>query len=475
MGTLDVRLHDKDSSVAASSDKRQALDVKLAKDIVRLCVEEGERTVRKQVKVDGIVLRDKGKIRYESVVVRRPTITSRLGHVTQLRQFVRCAVLGLPYKDNDVTLRLNDPDSVSKFIEAFCADLEAATTIYKAEMRSASVQAGYVVPKAAAVMEDTVYDLVAVAVEESSEIAQLVLSEDFQIGLRQGPRSSPTFSATLKLGSFLKKMIELINDLRSGDGSVGKLLDSADKLCLPDTLQRKFVAAVAGQRGIPYFKKMLPEPLHLLLRVADKLISLNAIFQYLVTGRKQDLINAYNAAGEIVRFRRKAFIMSRYADALAAKGQAVAGWAEVEARGARYEDARRMSTIFALAVLTPQNRRAQTIVQRTQSAAGSAFDSLVDTSKPLPVVDHLAMLFILGTTVITVTVNLNAAVIGFTVAFHLLRKVGGERWQFSDLTVGESDQQPHIWCCLGIFRLALTTSLADESKHVRNTIDSEAE
>jgi hypothetical protein len=109
MGTLDVRLHDKDSSVAASSDKRQALDVKLAKDIVRLCVEEGERTVRKQVKVDGIVLRDKGKIRYESVVVRRPTITSRLGHVTQLRQFVRCAVLGLPYKDNDVTLRLNDP------------------------------------------------------------------------------------------------------------------------------------------------------------------------------------------------------------------------------------------------------------------------------------------------------------------------------------------------------------------------------
>jgi hypothetical protein len=61
-------------------------------------------------------------------------------------------VLGLPYKDNDVTLRLKDPDSVSKFIEAFCADLEAATTIYKAEMRSASVQAGYVVPKAVAVM-----------------------------------------------------------------------------------------------------------------------------------------------------------------------------------------------------------------------------------------------------------------------------------------------------------------------------------
>jgi hypothetical protein len=56
-----------------------------------------------------------------------------------------------------------------------------------------------------------------------------------------------------------------------------------------------------------------------------------------------------------------------------------------------------------------------------KSAGKSTFETLVDVNKPLPSVGHLAMMFIMGTTVVTVTINLNAAVGTFTILFHLLK------------------------------------------------------
>jgi hypothetical protein len=140
-----------------------------------------------------------------------------------------------------------------------------------------------------------------------------------------------------------------------------------------------------------------------------------------------------------VEHRRAA--VQRYADALTRRGEQAAGWAEVEASERarqRGDDARRQSVLFAEAAVTPRQRMTRALVQRTQSAGQSAFSTLVDTSKPLPHVGHVAMLFILGTTLVTVLVNLNAAVGTFTLAFHLLRVCGGGRFAVDDLTIVES-------------------------------------
>ena len=61
--------------------------------------------------------------------------------------------------------------------------------------------------------------------------------------------------------------------------------------------------------------------------------------------------------------------------------------------------------LFAEAMVTPRQRMTRALVQRTQSAGQSAFSTLVDTTKPLPHVGHLAMVFIVGTTLVTVLVN----------------------------------------------------------------------
>ena len=140
-----------------------------------------------------------------------------------------------------------------------------------------------------------------------------------------------------------------------------------------------------------------------------------------------------------IEHRRAA--VQRYADALTRRGETAAGWAEVEASERarqRGTDARRESMLFAEAMVTPRQRMTRALVQRTQSAGQSAFSTLVDTTKPLPHVGHLAMLFIVGTTLVTVLVNLNAAVGTFAVAFHALRKCGGGRFAVDDLTIVES-------------------------------------
>ena len=140
-----------------------------------------------------------------------------------------------------------------------------------------------------------------------------------------------------------------------------------------------------------------------------------------------------------IEHRRAA--VQRYADALTRRGETAAGWAEVEASERarqRGTDARRESMLFAEAMVTPRQRMTRALVQRTQSAGQSAFSTLVDTTKPLPHVGHLAMFFIVGTTLVTVLVNLNAAVGTFAVAFHALRKCGGGRFAVDDLTIVES-------------------------------------
>lgn len=140
-----------------------------------------------------------------------------------------------------------------------------------------------------------------------------------------------------------------------------------------------------------------------------------------------------------VEHRRAA--VQRYADALIAKGEQAAGWAEVEASGRahlRGDDERRQSVMFAEYALSAPQRMTRALVQRTQSAGHSAFSTLVDTSKPVPRVGHVAMLFILGTTLVTVMVNLNAAVGTFSLAFHLLRKCGGGKFAVDDLTIVET-------------------------------------
>jgi hypothetical protein len=140
-----------------------------------------------------------------------------------------------------------------------------------------------------------------------------------------------------------------------------------------------------------------------------------------------------------VEHRRAA--VQRYADALIAKGEQAAGWAEVEASEQAYlrgDEERRKSVMFAEYALSAPQRMTRALVQRTQSAGSSAFSTLVDTSKPLPCVGHLAMLFILGTTVVTVMVNLNAAVGTFSLAFHLLRKLHGGKFAIDDLTIVET-------------------------------------
>ena len=140
-----------------------------------------------------------------------------------------------------------------------------------------------------------------------------------------------------------------------------------------------------------------------------------------------------------VEHRRAA--VQRYADALIARGEQAVGWAEVEASGQahlRGDDERRQSVLFAEYALSAPDRMTRALVQRTQNVGQSAFSTLVDTSKPLPRVGHIAMLFILGTTVVTVTVNLNAAVGAFSLAFHLLRKFQGGKFAVDDLTIVET-------------------------------------
>ena len=140
-----------------------------------------------------------------------------------------------------------------------------------------------------------------------------------------------------------------------------------------------------------------------------------------------------------VEHRRAA--VQRYADALIAKGERAAGWAEVEASEQahlRGDDERRRSVMFAEYALSAPQRMTRALVQVTQNAGYRAFSTLVDTSKPLPHVGHIAMLFILGTTVVTVAVNLNAAVGTFSLAFHLLQKCGGGKFAIDDLSIVES-------------------------------------
>ena len=77
------------------------------------------------------------------------------------------------------------------------------------------------------------------------------------------------------------------------------------------------------------------------------------------------------------------------------------------------------------------------VLQEDMRAGGKrSFSTLVDTSRPLPQVDDVEMFFIVGTTAVTVTVDLNYAVGGFTLLFHALR-----RWsvlEINDLSSAES-------------------------------------
>lgn len=142
--------------------------------------------------------------------------------------------------------------------------------------------------------------------------------------------------------------------------------------------------------------------------------------------------------------------VARYEKALSSHGYMVATWdaderAQLEAEVRRQHEAREEGRSQFARKLRELRRSAKRIGVATA-------DNLVDESKDLPSVSHLEMFMIMGTTVVTVSVNLNAAVISFTVLFHVLKARYGDavRDLSSEETQGAMQKNDIAWAATGL-------------------------
>jgi hypothetical protein len=84
----------------------------------------------------------------------------------------------------------------------------------------------------------------------------------------------------------------------------------------------------------------------------------------------------------------------------------------------------------------PAARKIKELRRSMKSIGAGVAGTLVDETKDLPSVGNLEMFLIMGTTTVTVAVNLNYAVLSFTLIFHVLKRAYGGRVR--DLSSDES-------------------------------------
>jgi hypothetical protein len=142
--------------------------------------------------------------------------------------------------------------------------------------------------------------------------------------------------------------------------------------------------------------------------------------------------------------------VARYERALNSRGCVVATW-NAEER-ARLEAEVREQHRAREETRSPGVRKLKELRRSAKSLGVAAADNLVDETKDLPSVGHLEMFFIMGTTVVTVSINLNAAVISFTLLFHLLKARYGDavRDLSSEETKHATQKNDMAWAAMGL-------------------------
>jgi hypothetical protein len=160
--------------------------------------------------------------------------------------------------------------------------------------------------------------------------------------------------------------------------------------------------------------------------------------------------------------------LERYERVLNSRGFVVATWdlqdrarleAEVRDRHKVLEETRSSSA-----------RKLKQLRRSAKSIGVDAADNLVDGTKDLPSVGHLEMFIIMGTTAVTVSVNLNAAVISFTLLFHLLKAKYGDRVRdlASEETTQATQKNDMAWAAVRLDGGNFTTDHARGSSGVYN-------
>ena len=142
--------------------------------------------------------------------------------------------------------------------------------------------------------------------------------------------------------------------------------------------------------------------------------------------------------------------VARYENALSLRGCAVAHW-DAEER-VQLEAEVRQQHAAREAARSPSARKLKELRRSVKQIGVAAADNLVDETKDLPSVGHLEMFLIMGTTVITVSINLNAAVISFTLIFHVLKKRYGDavRDLSSEETKHAAQKNDFAWAAMGL-------------------------
>ena len=142
--------------------------------------------------------------------------------------------------------------------------------------------------------------------------------------------------------------------------------------------------------------------------------------------------------------------VARYERALNSRGCVVATWnaeerARLEAEVREHHRAREETR-------SPAARKLKELRRSAKSLGVAAADNLIDETKVLPSVGHLEMFFIMGTTVVTVSINLNAAVISFTLLFHLAKARYGDavRDLSSEETKHATQKNDMAWAAMGL-------------------------
>jgi hypothetical protein len=152
--------------------------------------------------------------------------------------------------------------------------------------------------------------------------------------------------------------------------------------------------------------------------------------------------------------------VKRYEQVLSARGCIVASWDPQER--ARLEAEVRDQRKAREETMSPSARKLKEVCRSVKSVGVAAADDLVDDTKDLPSVGHLEMFIIMGTTAVTVSVNLNAAVLSFTLLFHLLKARYGDavRDLSSEQTTQATQKNDMAWAAVGLDGGNFTTDRA---------------
>lgn len=126
--------------------------------------------------------------------------------------------------------------------------------------------------------------------------------------------------------------------------------------------------------------------------------------------------------------------VARYGSVLNLRGIYVNTWDDEER--SRLEEEVREQHRLREAARSQTARRMKELRRSVKEIGVAVSDTLVDETKDLPSVGHLEMFLIMGTTTVTVAVNLNYAVMSFTLIFHALKRRYGDRVR--DLSSEES-------------------------------------